>query len=214
MKQFLLSGLVMFVITIFSVLVYADSNEITKLSDYKKVQVQFTKSTVLKLAQFVRDTGRKNVNEKNPNYRLLHESDKLSTTQGVDTISCTVYQKTMLSNRTPSYTEEAAKYEKMITDKAPLILSEDTTWTISRISPNELGVLVWLQAEKKSLQIDCEKKNAEGKEVAMLPTDVLTALTANDVKFVKDGKELKPAEAIKTEAPSDLATPPTSTPES
>lgn len=213
MKQFLLSGFVMFAITIFSVLVYADASEITKLSDYKKVQVQFTKSTVLKLAQFVRDAGRKNANEKNPNYRLLHESDKLSAPQGVDTINCTVYQKTMLSNRTPNYTEDAAKYEKMITEKAPLILSEDTTWTINRISPNELGVLLWLQAEKKSLQIDCEKKNAEGKEVAMLPIDVLNGLAANDVKFVKDGKELKPAET-KTEVPSESTTPPTTTPES
>lgn len=201
MKNFVLNGLIIFVVALYSVFVYADSTEITKLSDFKKVQVQFTKATILKLSQFVRDTGRRSTENKNPNYRLLHESDKLTADAGETKLACTIYQKTMLSNRVKTYAEEAVKFEKMITDKESLILSPDTTWTISRVSPNDLGVLLWLQAEKKTLQVDCEKRNAEGKELAMLPADVLKVLSANDVEFTKGGKKLLSSEP-ETTAPS------------
>lgn len=214
MKNFILSGLVMFIVTLFSVFVYADVAEITKLSDYKKVQVQFTKATVLKLSQFVRDMGRRSADAKSPNYRLLHESDKLTSDAGDMKLSCTIYQKTMLSNRVKNYAEESVKFEKMITDKEALILSPDTTWTITRVSPNDLGVLLWLQAEKKTLQIDCEKRNAQGKEVEMSAVDVLKVLAANDAKFMKEGKEIQSSDAkpidVKTESSAEPLT--TSTP--
>lgn len=210
MKNFVLSGLALIMVTLFSILVYADSAEITKLTDYKKVQVQFTKATVLKLSQFVRDMGRRNNENKNPNYRLLHESDKLTSDAGDMKLACTVYQKTMLSHRVKTYAEESVKLEKMIVEKEALILSPDTIWTISRVSPNDLGVLLWLQAEKKTLQIDCEKRNSEGKEIAMRPADVLKVLLANDAKLTKDGKELQTSE-MKLEPSAQPAT--TSTPE-
>jgi hypothetical protein len=216
MKNFILSGIVMFMVTVFSVFVYADSNEITKLADYKKVQVQFTKATVLKLSQFVRDTGRRGGETKNPNYRLLHESDKLTFDSADAKLACTVYQKTMLSNRVKTYAEESVKFEKMITDKEALVLSPDTTWTITRVSPNDLGVLLWLQAEKKTLQIDCEKRNTDGKEIAMLPIDVLKTLSANEAKFTKDGKELQSPDVKSVESKSEMSTEttPSSTPTS
>lgn len=212
MKNFILSTLVMFMVTLFSVLVCAESTEIKKLADFNKVQAQFTKATVLKLSQFVRDTGRKSAETKSPNYRLLHESDKLTSDVGDAKLTCTIYQKTMLSNRVKTYAEESVKFEKMITDKEALILSPDSTWTISRVSPNDLGVLLWLRAEKKTLQIDCEKRSADGKEIEMQPGDVLKVLSANDVKLIKDGKEIQTTELKPPEIKNESSEPSTATP--
>lgn len=183
---------------------------ITKLSDYKKVQVQFSKPLQLGLADFVRDHGRKAATEnKTPNYRLLYESNKLWGPEDVEgRLSCTVYQKLMLSNRLKNYTEEAVKFEKMITDKEVLNLSEETLWVITKASPNDLGILLWLQADKKTLQMDCEKKNEKGEEKAILPQQLLTVFSENQIKLLKDGKDLLPpmqkTEDIPVEsAPSD-----------
>lgn len=198
----------MVAVTLFSVFAFADSPEITKLADFKKVQVQFTKATVLKLSQFVRDLGRKNTENKNPNYRLLHESDKLTAESSGSKISCTAYLKTMLSNRVKSYAEDSVKFEKMINDKEAIVLSPESNWTITKISPNDLGVFIWMQSEKKTLQIDCEKRNSDSKEIEMLPADVLKVLSANEVKLVKDGKEIQSSELKtdeqKTEAPAPV----------
>lgn len=187
------------VVTLYSAVIHAEQAEITKISDYKKVQVQFGKEISLNLSQFVRDIGRRSSDNKNPSYRLLHESENLMGSEDEDIkVSCKIYQKTMLSNRTKNYSEEAPKYEKIITEKTPILLSSEQNWTITRVSPNDLGILVWLQSEKKNIQIDCEKKNSKGEEQAMRPKDVLLALSANGVKFMKDGKELK-SPSTKTE---------------
>ncbi len=218
MKHFFLTGFFALLGFLFLNLANATSTETTKLVDLKKVQVQFTKATVLKLNQFVRDSGRRKTENKNPNYRLLHESEKLTLELSGIKLSCTIYQKTMLSNRVKTYAEESVKFEKMITEKEPLVLSPDTVWTISRAAPNDLGVLLWLQAERRTLQIDCEKKNSDDKEMAMQPGDVLKVLSANDVKFIKDGKELQTIEDQSSESkiqiPSTSTNQPEATPES
>lgn len=192
MKNLVYTSLVTIIITLFSVAIYAEDSEITKIADYKKVLVQFMKPVDMQLSQFARDTGRSSTENKSPNYRLLFESAKMQGPEESGAqASCKIYQKTMLSNRVKNYAEEALKFEKTINEKVPVTLSSDVQWTITKATANEKGFMLWLSGEKKSLQIDCEKKTVQGEEQQMNPKEVFTALATNEVRFFKDGKEMK-----------------------
>lgn len=203
-----MGSLLIAMISLYFLPTWGQTPSITKLSDYKKVQIQFSKPLQLGLTDFVRDYGRKaSTEKKTPNYRLLYESNKLwgpEDTEG--RLSCTVYQKLMLSNRLKNYNEEAVKFEKMITDKEVLNLSAETSWIIVKASPNDLGILLWLQADKKTLQMDCEKKNEKGEEKAILPQQLLNIFSENQIRLLKDGKDLLPP-VTKTEDISVESTP-------
>lgn len=190
-----------FLVLVLSFSGLANETEFTKISDYKKVLIQFMKPIDLQLSQFVRDAGRgASAEKKLPNYRLLFESAKLKgPEEGEARVSCTVYEKTMLSSRVKNYAEEAIKFENTISEKTPITLSSETQWTITKALANELGFMLWASGDKKSIQIECEKKTTSGVEKGMMPKEVFMALALNEIRFFKDGSEIKMATNPKTE---------------